>query len=186
MERVLIPANTILMGTFLVHYTHRDLIFPFRLRASKPTPFVVWAMAAVFCIYNGYMQTRYLLNQAPLDPEAHHSVRFIAGIALWFTGWVINLHSDNILISLRKPGDKKGGYRIPRGGAFEYVSAANYFGEILEWSGWALASNSIPAVAFALFTFANLAPRGWKHHQWYKKQFKTYPKKRRAIIPYLW
>lgn len=186
LERVLIPANAALMGTFLIHYTYRDLIFPFRLRASKPTPFVVWAMAAIFCVYNGYMQTKYLLDEAPLDHEAHLSVRFIAGILLWFVGWVINLHSDNILISLRKPGDKKGGYKIPRGGAFEYVSAANYFGEILEWSGWAVASGSVPAVAFAVFTFANLAPRGWKHHLWYKNQFKTYPKKRRAIIPFLW
>ena len=59
------------------------------------------------------------------------------------------------------------GYKIPRGGTFEYVSAANYFGEIVEWSGFALAAApSLPAAAFAFFTFANLAPRGWRHHQW--------------------
>ena len=58
------------------------------------------------------------------------------------------------------------GYKIPRGGAFAYVSAANYFGEIVEWVGWALVVGSLPAAAFALFTFCNLAPRGWRHHQW--------------------
>ena len=49
---------------------------------------------------------------------------------------------------------------------FNFVSAANYTGEIIEWSGWALASWSLPAAAFAFFTFANLAPRGWRHHLW--------------------
>lgn len=36
-----------------------DFIFPLRLRGGKPTPFTVWLMAAVFCIYNGYMQASY-------------------------------------------------------------------------------------------------------------------------------
>ena len=174
------------MGTFLLHYFNRDLIFPFRIRAGKPTPFIVWLLAAVFCVYNGYMQTRYLLEEAPLDTTAHLHPRFLIGLSLWAIGWGINLHSDTILISLRKPTEKKGGYKIPRGGMFEYVSAANYFGEILEWFGWAVASGSLPAAAFAVFTFANLAPRGWKHHLWYKKQFKSYPKSRRAVLPFIW
>ena len=36
----------------------------------------------------------------------------------------------------------------------------------VEWCGWALVVGSLPAAAFALFTFCNLAPRGWRHHQW--------------------
>lgn len=178
-----VPANGMLMVLFLVHYVYRDVIFPFRLRGGKPTPFTVWLLALVFCVYNGYMQTKYLLDDAPADSRI--GGRWIAGSLVWITGWLINLHSDNLLISLRRKNEKRGRYIIPRGGLFEYVSAANYFGEILEWSGFALASASLPAVAFALFTFANLAPRGWKHHQWYKATFKTYPKKRRAVLPFL-
>ena len=45
------------------------------------------------------------------------------------------------------------------GGMFKYVTAANYFGEILEWTGFAIACWSLPAFAFAWWTFANLAPR---------------------------
>ena len=47
---------------------------------------------------------------------------------------------------------------------FEYVSAANYFGECLEWLGFAIASWSLPALAFSLFTFANIGPRAYHHH----------------------
>lgn len=36
-------------------------------------------------------------------------------------------------------------------------------GEVLEWSGYALASDcALPAVAFAVYTFSNLAPRAHK------------------------
>lgn len=125
------PAGLALLSTFLAHYSYRDLVYPFRLRSTKNTPFIVWAMAFVFCIFNGYMQTRYLLDFAP--PGAPLSPRVLAGLGLWATGWAINLHSDNILLGLRKPGDKRGGYKIPHGGAFQYVSAANYLGECIEW-----------------------------------------------------
>lgn len=181
-QRVRHPPNAALLALFLLHYFHRDFIFPLRLRGGKPTPFVVWLSAAVFCIYNGYMQTRHLLVEAPLDSS--FSPRFLLGVALWAAGWAINLHADSTLINLRKPGET--GYKIPRGGVFDYVSAANYFGEMVEWGGWALASWSLPAAAFAFFTFANLAPRGWHHHQWYLRKFPSYPKHRRAVIPFVW
>ena len=144
-----------------------------------PVPFL-----QAFCVYNGYMQTKYLLDEAPLS--AALTPRLVIGLATWLTGWAINLHSDNTLLALRKPGDKKGVYRIPRGGLFEYVSAANYSGEILEWAGWAIASGSWPAAAFAFFTFCNLTPRGWRHHQWYRSQFPRYPRQRKAVIPFVW
>ena len=84
---------------------------------------------------------------------------------MWGLGWAVNLHSDQTLLALRRtPGET--GYKIPRGGAFELVSAANYCGEILEWLGFAIAAWSAPTAGFSFFTFANLAPRGWAHHQW--------------------
>eukprot|EP00624_Nannochloropsis_granulata_P000244 evm.model.NODE_108_length_37666_cov_31.093744.4 len=78
-------------------------------------------------------------------------------------------------------------YCIPRGGLFEYISGANFFGEMVEWIGFAVASGgSFPSVMFALFTILNLAPRAWHHHMWYKNHFgKKYPAKRKALVPFL-
>ncbi|GIL76365.1 hypothetical protein Vretimale_5924 [Volvox reticuliferus] len=74
-----------------------------------------------------------------------------------------------------------------RGGMFEYVSAGNYASEILEWTGFALAAGTLQAFAFALFTFCNLAPRGHHHHLWYQGKFKDeYPKRRKAVMPFIW
>ena len=38
----------------------------------------------------------------------------------------------------------------------KYISAPNYFGEIVEWIGWAILTWSISGLVFALWTIANL------------------------------
>ena len=95
----------------------------------------------------------------------------------------INLHSDGILRSLRS--DEIPGYQIPKGGAFELVSCANYFGEVIEWLGWACLTWSLAGLTFAIWTAANLIPRALAHHQWYRREFSDYPGKRKAILPYI-
>ena len=52
------------------------------------------------------------------------------------------------------------------GGMFEFVSAANFLGEIIEWCGFALAAGSLAAFAFAFYSASNLIPRGFSHHRY--------------------
>ncbi|XP_024906268.1 3-oxo-5-alpha-steroid 4-dehydrogenase 1 isoform X3 [Pteropus alecto] len=75
--------------------------------------------------------------------------------------------------------------RFLAGGLFEYVSTANYFGEVLEWCGYGLASWSVQGAAFALFTFCVLLCRARQHHRWYLEKFEDYPKFRKIMIPFL-
>jgi 3-oxo-5-alpha-steroid 4-dehydrogenase 1 len=106
------------------------------------------------------------------------------GVLVFFLGMYINIKSDYMLFALRKNKTAEKRYSIPTGFLYNYISCPNYFGEILEWFGWAMATNFSPAaVAFVFFTFANLFPRALKTHEWYKSTFNTYPKSRRAIIP---
>jgi len=56
-------------------------------------------------------------------------------------------------------------YFLVLGFLFNFVSCANYFGEVVEWIGYALATYNIAGLSFAVFTFANLVPRALKHHQ---------------------
>jgi protein-S-isoprenylcysteine O-methyltransferase Ste14 len=65
------------------------------------------------------------------------------------------------------------------------VSSPNYLGEIVQWTGWAIATWSLGGLAFALYTAANLAPRALDNHRWYQDHFDDYPPRRRALIPYL-
>ena len=54
--RAAAPGNVLPLALFLLHYAYRDLVYPLRLRGGKPTPAAVWAMALVFCLWNGYLQ----------------------------------------------------------------------------------------------------------------------------------
>jgi len=110
--------------------------------------------------------------------------RFVLGALLFFAGLAVNYRADRVLIALRRPGES--GYRIPRGWLFEYVACPNYFGEIVEWFGFALATWSLPGLAFALFTAANIGPRAFAHRRWYRRTFPDYPAERKALIPFLW
>jgi steroid 5-alpha reductase family enzyme len=108
---------------------------------------------------------------------------FIIGVLLFLTGMIINLAADEQLILLRK--NSNNGYRIPHGWLFSKISCPNFFGEIMEWLGFALLCWSLPALSFLVWTICNLVPRALDHHQWYKNQFADYPAGRKAVFPYL-
>ena len=99
---------------------------------------------------------------------------------LYGFGLLVNIDSDSRLRRLRSKKSKtddangdeqtinkpKTRYSIPRGGFFELVSSANYFGEICEWWGFALAAKLVPSsIWFAGFTTIFLGLRGLDNHR---------------------
>ncbi|XP_025904338.1 3-oxo-5-alpha-steroid 4-dehydrogenase 1 [Nothoprocta perdicaria] len=162
----------------------RALIFPFLIRQGKPTPFFTFVLALLFCVYNGYLQGRSLSAYAEYPSDWLEGPCFIIGFLGWLIGMAINIHSDHILRNLRKPGET--GYAIPRGGMFEYVSGANFFGEVVEWFGFALACCTVHSLAFAVCTLFILGSRAKQHHQWYLEKFEDYPKSRKILIPFVY
>ncbi|XP_046639636.1 3-oxo-5-alpha-steroid 4-dehydrogenase 1-like [Daphnia pulicaria] len=136
-----------------------------------------------FSIFNGFMQGHYLLNYYLYDEQWLTSPQFIIGFTMFCVGMAINIHSDQQLIHLRKPGET--GYKMPVGGLFEYVTAPNFFAEIIEWIGFAIASCSPPAAVFAFFSTVFLCYRAWHHHHFYLKKFDNYPRSRKIIIPFV-
>ncbi|HUT78896.1 MAG TPA: DUF1295 domain-containing protein [Polyangia bacterium] len=173
------------LALWQLHYLNRTLIFPLRMRAEgKRMPVAVALLAVVFNVWNGYLNGRWFFTLGPQrDASWIHDPRFVAGAALFLAGMAINHHSDGILRRLRGSGES--GYRIPRGGLFRFVSMPNYLGELLEWSGWAIATWSLGGLSFAVFTAANLVPRALTNHRWYKAEFPDYPSERKAIIPFV-
>jgi len=185
-----IKSITITAIAFLIlweaHYVHRAFIYPFsrRVGASGMAVAVV-AMGFMFNIGNAYLNGRYLFTLSGGYSNAWlMTPQFICGAALFVAGFIINRKADDDLRNLRKPGES--GYKIPDGGLYRWISCPNYFGEILTWIGWAVATWSLPGLAFAVFTVANLAPRARAHHLWYKKQFADYPPRRKALVPAIW
>ncbi len=176
-------AALVFLGLWMAHYLHRDLVYPWRMRpGGAPIPLVVLGMGVVFNLANGYLQGRWLFTLGPeRGADWLWDPRFLGGAALFIGGFALNLHADGVLRRLGRDG----GYHVPRGGAYRWVSCPNYLGEILQWTGWAVATWSLPGAVFALWTAANLAPRALTHHRWYRSTFPDYPPQRRALVPYL-
>ncbi len=177
---------------WFVHYFNRIFIFPFRTRTKgKKIPVLVVFLALFFNLVNGFLNGYWLGYMAGGREQGAGEYyvdwltdpRFIIGIVLFVTGFLINQVSDNHLIHLRN--GKRLGYSIPTHPLFRYISCPNFAGEILEWTGFAIMTWCLPALSFAVWTAVNLIPRALHHHRWYKEKFPDYPVKRKAVIPYI-
>lgn len=178
-------VGTVFLGVWMAHYLHRAFVYPLRRAHARPMPLAVPLMGAGFNVFNGYVNGRWLFTLGPARELAWlASPAFVGGLLVFVAGLALNLHSDEVLLRLRAPGED--GYKIPRGGGFRWVTSPNYLGEILEWVGFATLTGSPAAWAFAVYTVANLAPRAWSHHRWYRENFTDYPRERRALVPFVW
>lgn len=171
-DRVTDIVRIVFLVFFQIHYFHRSFIFPFRMRGSGSMAISVVVMGIVFNLLNALMQGGWIFYVSPDNyyPSSWFlSPRFIVGSVLFFAGMIINLQSDNIIRNLRANGDSN--HYLPIRGMFRYVTSANYFGELIEWIGFAVLTWSWSGVVFVVWTFANLAPRAAKIHQEYKRDF---------------
>jgi 3-oxo-5-alpha-steroid 4-dehydrogenase 1 len=104
-------------------------------------------------------------------------------------------------------------YGVPYGLLYKYISFPNYFCELLEWSAFAIAAAPIPPLSkvleslsalsldsmlhanippefahpylFLIGTLLPMVPRAYRAHRWYHKTFPSYPKERKAIVPFV-
>ena len=173
---------------FEAHYFQRAFIFPLLMRGNSKMPLGIVLMGMLFNTLNALMQGGWIFYVSPAgyyDDWFSRPCIWIGGI-VFLAGMAINLHSDYIIRHLRKPGDTR--HYIPRGGLFRYVTSANYFGELLEWVGFAIASWSWAGAVFAWWTFANLAPRAASLRRRYTEEFGEEFTRlgRKRIIPFIY
>jgi 3-oxo-5-alpha-steroid 4-dehydrogenase 1 len=186
MPRASTPVDWIFLALWEGHYVYRAFIYPaLRRDKGEMMPLSIVAMGILFNIGNGYLNGRYLFAFAsPRTLRWLIDSRFFIGVVLFLGGFAAHTLADRHLRTLRRPDET--GYKIPQGGLFRWVSAPNYLGEIVEWTGWALATWSLAGLSFALWTASNLAPRAMSHHRWYREHFPDYPPERKALLPGLW
>ncbi|XP_049397064.1 steroid 5-alpha-reductase DET2 [Solanum stenotomum] len=181
------PLAFILISPYLFHYINRTIIYPLRLRSRSTKnnfPLNIAVTGFFFNLLNAYIQSRWVSHYANYEEDESFWVRFGIGLGLFGSGMLVNIWADGVLLGLKSQG---GGYKIPRGGLFDYVSSPNYLGEIMEWLGWALMTWSWAGLAFFVYTCANLVPRAVSNHKWYAEKFgEDYPKNRKAVFPFLY
>ena len=174
--------HIIFLSLWLLHYIHRSFIYPFVIDMTNPKmPISIAISAFSFNIVNVNLQAFGIYYLTEYSSDWINNNIFYLGLIVFFIGMYINIKSDYLVIALRKSNGP--GYHLPTKFMHKYISSPNYFGEIIEWLGWAVLTWSIAGAVFALWTIANLLPRAFAHHQWYKEKFPDYPKNKKAIIP---
>jgi 3-oxo-5-alpha-steroid 4-dehydrogenase 1 len=179
-------TSVIFLLLWEAHYIHRAFIYPFSLKNSNDKmPLSVVFSGIFFNLMNASLNGYYVFSLSGGYPNSWIAdPRFIAGTAIFICGFIINRQSDYILGNLRRPGSTE--YKLPRGGLYNWISCPNYLGEIIIWTGWAIATWSLAGLSFALWTVANLAPRAKSHLNWYREHFPDYPSSRKALLPGIW
>lgn len=183
----------VLAALWTLHYANRGFVFPALMRVPKRTgkTFGLLVLVSGVCIttMHGYLNaTFYTRLGAHFTDDWLTDPRFVVGLAIYASGFALNVHSDAVLRGLRTREEiarAERVYRIPHGGGYRFVSSPSYLGELLAWTGFAIFTWGLPGVFILAITAANLVPRAISTHRWYKERFADYPKSRRALIPYL-
>ena len=173
-------------------YPQVGLLLPYRAfiytllrqKSANPTNLMIVMSAMFFTSINGYINAKFIIYREYSGTILEKTL-MVLGIFLFAQGFVINYWADEILLKLRKPGDK--GYYIPFGLPYHLVSCPNYLGEISEWVGLFIGFRTWAIASFVINTCFNLVPRAISTHKWYQDKFgEKYPRNRRAIIPFVW
>ena len=190
-------VGNIVVGLWLAHYGHRALVWSWLVPkspqpgsarglplASKRSGTVSLGMCGAsigFNLVNGGFMGWLMGYAAEYSEQWLSDPRFVVGLAFFAVGAGLNVWADYRLRYLRKVSGQD--RVVPTGGPFRFTCCPNLAGEIIEWVGFALLTWSLPGLAFALWTVANLVPRALWRRQWYRENFDDFPRERAALIP---
>ncbi|XP_075400416.1 polyprenal reductase isoform X1 [Tenrec ecaudatus] len=141
-----------------------------------------------------------VLSQVPLDGRNVYVIGssllmqarwfHILGMLMFFWSSAHHYKSHVILSNLRK---NKAGvvihckHRIPFGGWFEYVSSPNYLAELMIYLSLAVTFGfrNVTWWLVVMYVFFSQGLSALFNHRYYKSTFVSYPKHRKAFLPYL-
>ncbi|XP_071844587.1 probable very-long-chain enoyl-CoA reductase art-1 [Apostichopus japonicus] len=131
----------------------------------------------------------YFINHPLYTPPQFGNAQLYGGLAGFlfaeYGNWRIHMAFRN----LRTPGTKE--RRIPNATGdpmtilFNLVTCPNYTYETIAWVSFSVMTQCLPALMFGVCGFVQMAIWAKGKHRNYLKEFKNYPRGRKAILPFL-
>ncbi len=178
------PGRRILVAAFAAIYLVRTLIgmqFLLKRRFGWVEAFIV---LAIFVSSHAVFAGLALANPKPLAlPVA------ILAAALFLIGSWLNTASEYQRYRWKRRPENRG--RVHTGGLFRYAAHINYFGDMVMFSGYALATGSlwafaIPAYMTAGFLFQHVPNLDAYLSKKYGVEFDDYAARTRKLIPFIY
>lgn len=171
-----------------VHYIKRILETFFVHRFSKGTMplrnlFKNCTYYWTFAFFIGYS-----INHPLYTPASFGLAQIYIGLIGFVLSEVGNLNIHILLRNLRPPGTKE--RKIPQPTSnpftlmFHFVSCPNYTYEVMAWFWFSIMTQCLTAFLFTIAGFYQMAVWALLKHRSYKKDFPSYPKQRKAIVPF--
>ncbi|KAM9831825.1 polyprenal reductase [Neosynchiropus ocellatus] len=114
----------------------------------------------------------------------------VIGIVLFSVASVLQ-HQCMVLLAGLRTGEsglvETLAHKVPHGGLFEWVSCPHYFAELLIYTSFSIiyGGHSLTCWLVVLYVFFNQALAAQLCHELYITKYKSYPRNRRAFIPFL-
>ncbi|KAI9183887.1 3-oxo-5a-steroid 4- dehydrogenase [Blastocladiella emersonii ATCC 22665] len=177
------PTQGLLYSMLMLHFFKRELetLFVHRFSHGTMPLFNVFKNSFHYWILSGVLIAWHVFSPNAV-PEYSEEWR-AACMALFAFGQTSNFLTHMTLRNLRPAGSKE--RKIPYGYGFSLVSCPNYFFETLSWLAVLLLSQSWAALIFFVFAVGQMFLWAQKKHKAYLKEFKDYPKNRKAMFPFI-
>ncbi|CAL1538633.1 unnamed protein product [Lymnaea stagnalis] len=176
-------------GCWTFHYAKRllETLFVHRFSHSTMPIFNIFKNSIYYWGFAAFVA--YFVNHPLYTPPAYGENQVWLGLAGFVFAELGNFSVHVALRNLRPPGSKE--RRIPLAGLnpftwlFKVVSCPNYTYEVMAWTGFTIMTQCLPAGVFCLAGFYQMSVWAIGKHRNYIKEFKDYPRSRKAIIPFL-
>ncbi|RUS20383.1 3-oxo-5-alpha-steroid 4-dehydrogenase-domain-containing protein [Endogone sp. FLAS-F59071] len=182
------PMQTATYCLVLLHFAKRELETIFVHRFSHGTmPFHnIFKNSAHYWLLSGANLAYWVYGPwfAEGTAASERSEVWLWGcVAVWAWAEISNLANHMTLRNLRPPGTRA--RAIPYGYGFDLVSCPNYFFEFVAWSAICVLTFSFSALLFNVVATAQMYVWAVKKHKQYRKEFKSYPRMRKAMFPFI-
>lgn len=176
-------------GCWLFHYAKRILETIYVHRFSNST-MPIKNLFKNCTYYWGFTSfIAYYINHPLYTPALYGDTQVYISLVAFFLCQLGNYSIHTALRDLRPEGTKERKIPIPTSNPFtklfSLVSCPNYTYEMGTWFWFTIMTQSVAPGIFALLGTAQMTQWAIKKHVNYKKEFKDYPKGRKAIIPFI-
>ncbi|CAH8649855.1 unnamed protein product [Dicrocoelium dendriticum] len=132
----------------------------------------------------------YFVNHPLYTFPAYGYAQVYLGLAIFLIGEYGNFCCHLALKNLRPAGSTIRKIPHPVPGQyltrlFNLVACPNYTYEVIAWIGFSIMTQSLPAALFTFIGFCQMTIWALKKLKAYRREFKEFPRNRRAIVPYV-
>ncbi|KAF7491486.1 putative very-long-chain enoyl-CoA reductase art-1 [Sarcoptes scabiei] len=177
------------MLCWTIHYVKRLLETIFVHRFSHSTMPIMNLFKNCSYYWGFAFFIGYFINHPLYTEPFLGKFQVFLGMLLFLVNEYGNYSIHIALRDLRPPGTTERKIPMPTKNPFtflfNYVSCANYAYEWYSWASFAIMTQCLPVAIFTAAGLYQMSIWALGKHRNYKKEFPNYPKKRKAIVPFL-